>query len=232
MRFYLESADPAHMAAAARWPFVAGVISRVQLGLTGGPDDLSALLERACSLGRADWKLWVGLPHQSLDRPLEVAGAANERLAQLTGGSLAGPTLVFRLPPGNASLWAASRLLRDGLEVCLGPATDPLQGLASLWLPHVIVGENGQTETEGPPASRNPHAPHFVTADCASDAGATLLQLNDLLGATQARTRVLATGLNTRSRVDELLLALAHKRGSLVDLALPFDTLEELSSTS
>ena len=238
MRFYLEFANSTEMAVAAQWPFVAGVVTDVQLGLTGGPHDLSSLLEQAVHSGRADWKLWLGLPRQSLDRTIEAATAANDRLALLTGGALAGPTLVFKLAPGVENLWTASRLIRDGMEVCITGTAAPLQGVAASWLPHVVTDVEGRIETEGPPASRNPHAPHFVAVDVAEidrdggDGMAVVLQLNGLYGATGARTRVLAGGIHDRAGVDNLLAALAACPNSVVDLVLPFSLLRDISGES
>jgi hypothetical protein len=232
MRFYLESAVPGEVAAAAHWPFVAGVVT----GSTSGEEDsVPALLELVVATGRADWKLWLGLPPQSVDGAVDVATAANDRLAQLTGGALAGPTLVFKLAPGSENLWAASSLIRSGMEVCVTGSTTPLQGLAASWLPHVVSGEKGRVETEGPPASRNPHAPHYVAVDVGEidrhggDGTAVVRQLNDLYGTCKARTRILACGIHVRSRIDELLAALALCRSSVVDLAMPFWLLKELS---
>jgi transaldolase len=234
MRFYLDSANAQEIAAVAQDAHVAGITTNPGLLDRAGVKRLGPLLDAVAATGRHDWKLWVQLAEAPYERLLERASQLNDALVERTGGLLAGPTLVFKLLPTTNGLFAASTLIRQGCEVCITAVADPGQALAVTLLPHVTEWQDGRPETEGPPASRNPHMPHSVAcymgriSDGGGDGVKTVLRISDLFVAEGRRTRVLAGSIRDREVFDALVKRMARRPRTVIDATLPFELLEGL----
>ncbi len=228
MRFYLDSAQPEEIRAAAGLLHVAGVTADREGLRRARMATMGQFLDAVTVTNRRDWKIWLQLGRGSLTALLDRAHELNEALVARTGGLLSGPTLVFMLPHDAQGLAAATILIREGVEVGLAAIANPVQALALSTLPEVSAHEGGLLVTEGPPASRNPHMPHALVCpvgkleDKAQYGIKTVLKINDLLLATERRTRVLACDIRERETLDTLVRRLARRSRSVVDLSLPY----------
>lgn len=234
MRFYLDSAQVEDIRSASRHLFVAGVTTNPELLQRARISRLRNLFDAVAATGRRDWKFWLQLPQGSATEILERASAATKALVERTGGRLAGPTLVFKILPDGPGLEAATRLIRDGAEVCLTAIVNPGQALAVSALPEIAKADADPLETEGPPASRNPHMPHALACyvgrldDAGRDGVRTVVKMNDALVANQRRSRILAASIRDRDRLDTLIRRLARRSQNVVDVTLGFDLLTSL----
>lgn len=236
MRFYLDSAEPNEIQSVAGDLYVAGVTTNPGLLTRAGIGRIGELLDAVVATRRRDWKLWLQLRRGPTAGVLAQAEALNQALIERTGGLLAGPTLVFKLLPDRDGLVAATKLIRQGAEVCLTGIADPAQALALSILPEITEeGEEGLT-TEGPPASRNPHMPASLACyvgrndDAGRDGTKVVLRINDLLAANNRRTRVLAASIRTPDKLNELVRRLARRKTNIVDVTLSFEMLRDLTA--
>ena len=235
MRFYLDSAKRDEIAAAARLPWVAGVTTNPETLLAAGVDDFRPVLEAAAATGRRDWKLWVQLADAPYQGVLDQAARLEELLSARTGGPLAGPTLVFKLPPTPEALLAASTLIRQGKEVCITGIANPVQALSVCALPTVVEFGEEVLETEGPPASRTSCSPGFIVfsvgrvSDTGRDGKDELVKIGKLFSACGIRTRVLAANIRSPEVLHSLVGRLAETAGGAVDVTLPWNILEGVS---
>lgn len=211
MRFYLDSARTADIVEAAAWPWVAGVTTNPGILARAGLATVDPVLESAVATGRRDWTVWVQLPRAGAAETVQAALSVRDRLAERSGGPFAGPTLVAKLLPLPEHLWAAARLAAEGVAVCITAVTNPVQALAVLTLPRLAEGWEGGPATEGPPGSRNPHAPDAIAVyvgrlyDVERDGVAVVTGIAAAYAAAGARTRVLAGSI----RDGRVLAALA-----------------------
>lgn len=233
MRFYLDSAKKSDIAQAAKMAWVAGVTTNPGILHRDGVADWRAVVGPVVDSGRKDWKVWLQVAAASAESMVEQAGRMEAYLAGKSGGALAGPTLVAKLPPIRESLFAASRLVSRGKEVCITGIANPVQALSVVTLPHLEPGENGRTE--GPPASRNPGFPQFIAyyvgrvSDTGVDPLGRLMGINSLYVSSGIRTRILGAGVRTRGVLAELVSALSRSSGPLqIDVTLPFDVLSRM----
>jgi transaldolase len=180
--------------------------------------------------GRKDWKVWLQVPAGDAESMVKSAEKMESYLADRTGGSFVGPTLVVKLPPIRESLFAGSHLVAAGKEVCITGIANPVQALGVACLPHLEPG--GFQATEGPPSSRNPGFPQYIAyyVGRVNDAGesgvARLEQINSLYVANGIRTRILGASVRSHQELAQLTAAFAAAPGkALVDVTLPFDVL-------
>jgi len=232
MRFYLDSARSDEIVAAARLPWVAGVTTNPESLRAAGVEDFVAVLEAVAATGRRDWKLWAQLADAPYQNILDQAAGLEELLSARTGGLLAGPTLVFKLPPVPEVLLAASTLIRQGKDVCITGIANPVQALSVCALPQVMEFGEGAVETEGPPASRNPGAPGFIAfyvgrvSDTGRDGLEDLVKISSLFFSYGIRTRVLAASIRSPEILHALVGRLAAAGSGPVDVTLPMEILE------
>jgi len=235
MRFFLDSAVREEIESASRLPFVAGVTTNPGILSKAGVADAGAVMEAAVSMGRRDWKVWVQLPEADAQTLVAKAADLNDRLSALTGGELAGPTLVVKVLPLPESLFAASVLIRQGFEVCVTGIANPLQALGVLALPQVESLEHGEIVTEGPPASRTPHTPGYIAfyvgrvSDTGRDGVETLFAVNQAMAACASRTRILAASIRSRDVLESIVSRLSSSPKSLVDMTLSSELLSSLA---
>lgn len=234
MRFYLDSARVDEIATAARLPWVAGVTTNPEILRQAGIDDFGPVLEAGAATGRCDWKLWVQLAGDSFQDIIDRVAELEEQLSARTGGLLAGPTLVFKLPPVPEVLLAASTLIRQGKEVCITGIANSLQALSVCALPQVVEFSDNSVETEGPPASRNPGQPAFIAfyvgrvSDAGRDGEGEVAKIGNLFAAYDIRTRVLAASIRSTEVLHGLVGDLADSGGGAVDVTLPMEILTQL----
>ena len=232
MRFYLDSAKEDEIVAAARLPWVAGVTTNPEILHAAGVKDFAVVLEAAVATGRRDWKLWVQLDVAPYRQVLDQTAQLEELLSARTGGLLAGPTLVFKLPPVPEVLLAASTLIRQGKEVCITGIANALQALSVCALPTVVEFGEAGLETEGPPASRNPGSPGFIAfyvgrvSDTGRDGKDEVVKIGNLFSAYGIRTRILAASIRSPETLVDLVGRLATEGGGAVDVTLPMEILE------
>ncbi len=228
MRFYLHLAQPEEILAAAGLLHVAGVAADGAALQQAGMTTMGPFLDAVVATNRRDWKVWLQCERGSVTRLLNRAHELNEALVARTGGLLSGPTLAFNLPADEHGLAAATILIREGVEIGLGGVFNSVQAMALSALPEITSYDEGNIVTEGPPASRNPHMPHALVCpvgdpeDKARDGIRDLLEINDMLVAAERRTRVLACDILHGETLAVLVRALASRRRSVVDLALPY----------
>ena len=231
MRFYLDSAQAEEIRQAVHLPYVAGVTTNPGLLRQASTDDIEPLLKVIVESGRKDWKIWVQLRSRSSQALVEEAQRLNATLSALTGGAFAGPTLVIKLMPSPDALLAATVLIREGMEVCLTAINNPLQALAVTALPHLESRPGESVVTEGPPAARNPHQPHYLAtyAGRIDDAGREgldeLFLITDALQVGRRRTRVLAASIRSREVLSKLVRAAARRQVCPLDVTLPLSLL-------
>ncbi len=231
MRFYLDSAKADEIAAAARLPWVAGVTTNPEILRQAGVDDFLPVLEAGAATGRRDWKLWVQLAGDSFQTIIDRVTEFEQQLSARTGGLLAGPTLVFKLPPTPEALLAASTLIRQGKEVCITGIANAVQALGVCALPTVVEYGDGGLETEGPPASRNPGSPGFIAfyvgrvSDTGRDGEGEVVKIGKLFSAYDIRTRVLAASIRSPEVLHDLVGRMAGKGAGVVDVTLPMEFL-------
>ena len=231
MRFYLDSAIPEKIELASQLPFCAGITSNPDILRNAGDNGSENLLAAVAGIGRRDWKVWVHLRNTTYQQIVDEAESVDNHLAKLTGGTLAGPTLVYKLLPTQECLWAASTLVAQGKHVCITAMSNPVQALALTTLPGLAAWAKGRPETEGPPASRNPGQPQYVTFDPGRidapgrDPWAVLTTMSKGLAAAGQRTRILATGIRSPEMLEQLVDNCANLGLANVDVTLPFDLL-------
>lgn len=231
MRIYLDSAKTDEIVAAARLPWVAGVTTNPEILQKAGVNDFLPVLEVAAATGRRDWKLWVQLADAPYQGVLDQAGRLEELLSARTGGLLAGPTLVFKLPPVPEVLLAGSTLIRQGKEVCITGTANAVQALSVCALPTVVEFGDGGLETEGPPASRNPGSPGFIAfyvgrvSDSGRDGKDEVVKIGKLFSAYGIRTRILAASIRSPEILGDLVGRLAAAGSGAVDVTLPMEML-------
>jgi hypothetical protein len=229
MRFYLEGEDALGVARDAGKPWVAGVcVPRPDAGSPGSIDRAWDLVLAAADTGRRDWKLWWWLNPAGVGKTVAQAEAATARLSERTGGPLAGPTFVFVLEPTASGLCAASVLAHQGKEVCVGPVGSALAALGCASLPKYLADNRGPgrkgsfRETEGPPGSRNPWAPHYVMVPWERGDSGLVSGVSDALGAYAVRTRILVSGVPDISDLEALVADAASMPGGCpIDVCLP-----------
>jgi transaldolase len=234
MRFFLDSAQAEEVRQAVRLPYVAGISTNPDLLRQAGLDGVESLLQVVAKSGRRDWKIWVQLRSESCHGLVEEAQRLSSTLSAMTGGAFAGPTLVIKMMPSPDALLAATILIKEGLEVCLTAINNPLQALAVSTLPHLESKAGEPVLTEGPPASRNPHQPHYLATyvERIDDDGRSgvdeLLAILDALHVGQRRTRVLAASIRSLEVLEEVVRKVSQRPAGLLDVTLPFSLLSGL----
>lgn len=230
MRFYLDSARKSNIAAAAKMAWVAGVTTNPGILHCDGVADWRDVVKAVVDTGRKDWKVWLQVPAGDAESMVKSAEKMESYLADLTGGPFVGPTLVVKLPPIRESLFAGSRLVTAGKEVCITGMANPVQALGVAHLPHLEPG--GFQATEGPPSSRNPGFPQYIAYyvgrvdDAGEDGLGRLGEINSLYVANGIRTRILGASVRSHQMLTQLAATLAVASGKAqVDVTLPFDVL-------
>jgi transaldolase len=231
MRFYLDSAAADDIRQAAAWPWVAGVTTNPAILARAGLRSVEPVLAAAVAGGRRDWTVWAQLPDGSANDTVQAAFALREGLAERSGGFFAGPTLVAKLLPRPAHLWAAARLAAEGVAVCVTGVTNAVQALAVLTLPRLDEGWDGGHATEGPPGSRNPNVPDWIAAyvgrldDAGRDGIAVVAGMAAAYRTVGARTRVLAGSVRDAAMLAALAGRVGGGRGDGLDVTLSLDLL-------
>ncbi len=234
MRFYLDCAKPKAILAAAEIPCIAGVVTSNPVLIRDGVRTAKEVFEIILETGRKDWKFWFELPRMKAPELAKEAEKWAERLKEATGSEFAGPTLVHRIHPTPEMLFGASMVLHDGREVNISGITNLLQGMAVTSLPR--LQESHPTRiTQGPPASRTPYAPDSVSChiggmdDDGLEGIQTVVSLAKLYNNNQVRTRILATGIRSPEKLNELLGAMSKETVALaVDIAIPENLIDLL----
>lgn len=233
MRFFLDSARPEEIRAAALLPCVAGVTTNPRILEAAGGVGPADVIEATLSTGRRDWKLYFQMTEGPAGKVVAEAVRLDGALAERTGSALHGPTFVCKLLPTADCLFAASTLVARGIEVCITAVANPRQALAVAQFPHVLEWRDGMAETDGPPASRNPGFPHSIACyvgqldDAGRDGVETVARIASLYSGLGVRTRVLAGSIRSQEVLDRLLDALRSTSGN-VDVTLAFPLLSSL----
>jgi len=233
MRFFLDSARPEEIRAAALLPYVAGVTTNPGILEAAGRIAPADVIEAALSTGRRDWKLYFQVAEGPAEQVVAEAVRLDGLLAERTGSALHGPTFVCKLLPTADCLFAASILVARGIEVCITAVANPRQALAVAQFPHVLEWRDGMTETDGPPASRNPGFPHSIACyvgrldDAGRNGVETVVRIAGLYAGLGVRSRVLAGSVRSQEVLDRLLDALTST-GGIVDVTLAFPLLSSL----
>jgi len=228
MRFYLETQHSYEVPEAAKLPWVAGVFAledREQFRRTAWD-----IVEEAVRVGRRDWKLFLPVLTSS-PYLAKTAIAMDKRLGGLTGGPLAGPTLVYLVGHSAGSLLDASLLMQRSMEVCVTCVETLSCALAVSSIPKLTSPERKprrRAETEGPPASRTPWAPHYVEL---FDEGTLVSDVAKLYSHYGVRTRLLVRRVRDHEQLDAISRAVGAAGGScLVDVTMDRYNIERLSA--
>ncbi len=233
MRFFLDSARPEEIRAAALLPYVSGVTTNPGILETAGGVCPADVIDAARSTGRRDWKLYFQVAEGTARSVIEEATTLDRLLSERTGSALHGPTFVCKVLPTPDGLFAASTLVARGIEVCVTAVANPVQALAVAGFPHVLEWQDSTLETDGPPASRNPGFPHSIACyvgrldDVGRDGVDTVARIASLYAGYGIRTRILAASIRSADVLARLVESLG-KGSAGVDVTLSFPLLAAL----